>query len=240
MFVVLTTLLVALSFRTYSWGTWRPATCKPDHCFCEAIRTGTVAQPADTWSSLGFAFAGFLIVNAGVVKPLRVYGWALVFIGVGSAFYHASLTFIGQLVDVSGMYLLITFALLYSVSRMWKLSPLVFTATYIGTNVLLLYMQMAVPGARRYVFALLLIGVLGVELYQRHTAPVFAETKWLWRALGIFAAAFVIWILDITKAACAPNSIVQGHAIWHLLGAVSAYCLYLYFKSEREPGITAA
>jgi dihydroceramidase len=90
------------------------------------------------------------------------------------------------------------------------------------------------------VFALLLIGVLGMELYQRRAAPVFVETKWLWRALAIFAAAFVIWIVDITKAACLPNSILQGHAIWHLLGAASAYCLYLYFRSESVPGITAA
>ena len=60
-----------------------------------------------------------------------------------------------------------------------------------------------------------------------------APAYWLWRALAIFAAAFASWILDITKTACAPDSIVQGHAIWHLLGAASAYCLYLYFKSER-------
>ena len=43
----------------------------------------------------------------------RLYGYALVAVGLGSYFYHASLTFAGQVCDMSGMYFLITFALLY-------------------------------------------------------------------------------------------------------------------------------
>src|SRR6266481_825369 len=106
---------------------WPPATCRPDHCFCEAIHNGAVAQPANSWSNLGFVVVGLLIAHARMrddASPIapyrRIYGYALVLIGLGSAFYHASLTFVGQLMDVSGMYILITFALLYSLKRMYK------------------------------------------------------------------------------------------------------------------------
>jgi hypothetical protein len=45
-------------------------------------------------------------------------------------------------------------------------------------------------------------------------------------------AAFVLWVLDLTKILCAPNSWLQGHALWHVLGALAAGFLYLYYRSE--------
>src|SRR5258708_25688993 len=221
------------------WATWQPATCRPDHCFCEAIRGGAVAQPADTWSSLGFVLVGLLIAHTpsrGDHNPMaayrRIYGYALVLIGLGSAFFHASLTFAGQLMDVSGMYVLITFALLYGLARIYRTRRVKFMVAYVGTNILLFLVQAMIPGVRRYVFALLVIGVLGVEIYRHRKSVMSIQSKWLWRAAGIMAIAFAIWVLDITKTVCAPYGVVQGHAIWHLLRAVATFCLYRYYHAE--------
>jgi len=50
-------------------------------------------------------------------------------------------------------------------------------------------------------------------------------------SLASILVAFAIW--NASKAwLCQPHSLVQGHAIWHLLGAVSAYFLYRYYASE--------
>lgn len=46
--------------------------------------------------------------------------------------------------------------------------------------------------------------------------------------------AFVIWILDFTRFVCAPESWVQGHAAWHILGAVAAWYLFRYYSISRE------
>ena len=164
----------------------------------------------------------------------RIYGYALVFTGLGSAFYHASLTFAGQVLDVSGMYVLISFALLYSVSRIWKQTRIAFLRSYLGMNAVLLCIQIYNPGARRFLFAILIILVLGIETYSRRRAAILLESKWLWRAAIIMAVAFMIWILDITRIVCAPTSLLQGHAIWHFLGAVSGACLYRYYRSAGE------
>jgi hypothetical protein len=43
--------------------------------------------------------------------------------------------------------------------------------------------------------------------------------------------AFVIWILDRERVLCAPESLLQGHAVWHILGAIAAVCL---FRSYEE------
>jgi hypothetical protein len=68
---------------------------------------------ANTVSSLGFVFSGalmFLHINAPTQAACRQLflhdGHRLHHHRVGSAFYHASLTFIGQFFDVFGMFLL--------------------------------------------------------------------------------------------------------------------------------------
>jgi hypothetical protein len=49
----------------------------------------------------------------------------------------------------------------------------------------------------------------------------------------IKAVAFTIWNLDQHGLVCSPQSLIQGHAVWHLLGATSLWCTFLYYRSER-------
>ena len=86
------------------------------------------------------------------------------------------------------------------------------------------------PGFRRWIFALLLCGVLAVEVKHRT-----AERKNLMKAIVIMSIAFLIWIVDYTRLVCSPTSIVQGHAIWHILGAVAAWFIYKHY--EHVPSI---
>jgi Ceramidase len=162
----------------------------------------------------------------------RQYGYALVAIGLGSYFYHASLTFAGQLCDMSGMYLLITFALLYGVARRAKIRPIVVIAAYVLLNVGLLGFQVAFPGLRRYMFGLLMLLVIGMESRYRREPGVVIQGEWLWRGAAIMALAFFIWVVDITQVACVPASPLQGHAVWHMLTAVAGWTLYRYYRSE--------
>jgi hypothetical protein len=52
--------------------------------------------------------------------------------------------------------------------------------------------------------------------------------------LAALALAFGIWILDLSHIVCAPHSLLQGHAVWHLLCAASGGFVYVYYRSERE------
>ena len=234
-----------------SWELWAPATCRPDHCFCEAIGSGVVAQPANAWSSLAFVLAGLWIAHASpessektkvlnrmVSEPAyrRLYGYALVAVGLGSYFYHASLSFAGQVCDMSGMYLLITFALLYGVAKVNRIRTGVAMTAYAGGNAALLSFQMAFPDLRRYVFGLLVLGVLGFEAKYRRESGATAGSHWLSRGAGLLGVAFLIWVLDITKVVCSPESVMQGHALWHVLGALAGWCLYRYYESETVAG----
>ena len=50
--------------------------------------------------------------------------------------------------------------------------------------------------------------------------------KW---AIALFAAGFAFWVVDKTHLLCAPGSLAQGHAVWHLAGAGAAWLLHRHF-----------
>lgn len=222
----------------------------PDACFCEAIRDGAVRQPANTWSCLAFLVAGALVLHrtmedasaadrargASLLETRAIYGvlygTALMMIGIGSGFYHASLSFAGQFADVFGMYLLGTFILLYNLARLGRIAERGIAALYVALNAVLAILLYTLPEMRRYAFGLLLIAALGLEFRARKRGGARSDGRFLWIALGSISLGFAIWILDITRTLCAPTSLVQGHAVWHVAGAVSAWYLYRYYRSE--------
>jgi len=221
----------------------------PDNCFCETIRPGPIAQPANTWSSFGFALVGLLVMRQSAVdvRLLKqnlmmrqrtypaLFGVALIITGLGSAFYHASLTFVGQFFDVMGMYLIASFIMLYNISRLKALNGKNFVIAYIFINSLLAFLLIQYPALRRYIFGLVIFATLLPEYRLRQTRKLLINNFFIKAAWGTLILAFIIWTLDITKIICNPTSWLQGHALWHLLGAGAGGFLYLYYRSENAP-----
>jgi hypothetical protein len=219
----------------------RAASCMPDSCFCEAIRSDGIKQPANALSSLAFVVVAAMVLVRWARKPSSgrtaypvLYVFALVVVGLGSAYFHATLSFRGQFADVLGMYLIATFALLYSIDRLRGLSRAAIVSGYIATNAVLAMLLYWVPVFRRVAFALLIVAVLIVETLIRRKGDG-SGTRPLWIAAAIMGLAFLIWVLDFTRMLCRPESWIQGHAVWHVLGAVAAWYLFRYYDEARNP-----
>ncbi|MEO8452301.1 MAG: ceramidase domain-containing protein [Gemmatimonadota bacterium] len=226
------------------WDGSRPATCIPSACFCEAVRPSGIRQPSNTLSSFAFLPIAFLVLGRSfrrgeAVSPPAVYSLlyagALFLIGLGSAFYHASITFVGQVFDVSGMYLLGTFAVLHAASRLRPIRPGIVAVAYLALNAILVAVLLTAPVFRRYLFALLIALAIGLELRARRLRPATAAAGYLLGAVGLVAAGFLIWTLDLTRVICAPFGVVQGHAVWHVLTALGAGCLWRYYELDWRP-----
>jgi hypothetical protein len=247
LFLLMTVVLVPLSWLPESWAAWQPATCMPDACFCEAIGPGFVRQPIGTWSNLAFVLVGLLILE-DVLRPASarsnllaqrrtygvVYAVAVILIGLGSWFYHASLTFVGQWFDVMGMYLLGTFMLLYCCARLRPLSSRTFALSYVLFNLAPAISLIVVPELRRYLFGLLLVATIALEVVIRRQHVAQIRTGYFIAALLIYLLAQIIWTLDLNRIVCDPNGLLQGHALWHILTATSAGLLYWYYRSEHD------
>lgn len=227
------------------WSAWQPATCMPDRCFCEAIEDGWIRQPANTMSSLAFVVVAIGIARYAFSRDrtayAAIYVFALLFIGLGSAFYHASLTFVGQFADVFGMYLLGSFILLHPIARRFDLRAAWVAAIYVTLNSALAFVLIYQPGGRRWLFAALIVPALLLEGMSARQALVTRDHRPLILSATLMSVAFVIWSLDITRTLCNPAGIAQGHAVWHLLGALAAAALYGYYQSGgvKEKAVTA-
>jgi len=233
--------MVPLTLATASpWGSWRPATCFPDDCFCEAVGEGLVRQPANTWSSLAFVlvavWVAFRLRRGGSKRPAldraeaSLFVTSLVLVGLGSVFYHASLTFAGQVLDVSGIYLVATFVLLHRLAPRWNLPRVASALGFTVVNTALMAAQVTTPSIRRPVIALLLAAALVVEGRAAREGRA-----WLARGAWLISLAGLIWALDRTRLVCLPGQAFQGHAVWHLLGAAAAACLFRSYEEDASP-----
>ena len=226
-----------------NWSAYAPATCTATRCFCEFPRTGAlVLQPANSWSSYGYAFAGTLMIVLSRGAHWRsgfdsgaaaFFGVTAIFVGLGSVLLHATLSLWGQFFDVTGMYFTSGFMLVSAVARWRNLSERQAVTLYVALLTVLLALLYAVPEVRRWLFAVVLIAALVLELTLARPRRPGIEVGYYLAGIGLKALAFTIWNLDQHGIVCAPHSLLQGHAAWHLLGATSLWCTFLYYRSER-------
>ena len=213
--------------------------------FCEAARDAWVKQPANTLSNLGFVVAGLAVAwHAGSVSLhglATAYACVVVLLGPASAAMHATQSELGGYLDLLSMYLVASFAAAYAVMRWCRRERLffwqVFSLMVAGCELVGLLGDEVpvVQQSGNVAFAALLLTAVVVEvgLWRRAAGPR-TDLRWGAAALGTILVAFLVWSVTKTRW-CDPHSLLQGHAAWHLLDAVSAYLLFRFWASEERP-----
>ncbi len=208
-------------------------------------------QPSNTYSNLAYVFFGLFILllaqadshQPGQARLNRLeqfpmlsvlVGGCFVYLGVGSAFFHASLTTTGQRVDMNatyGLMLALISVAVYHIFHTIRLTPRRQLIWVLIVLVVIAYFWLLAPHlpSSRLLPALILVLTLGMLInyvqFRRY------------RLLGLVIASVVLTFvaikirtMDVRKINCDPYSILQGHAIWHLLTALSSFCAYLFFR----------
>lgn len=218
--------------------------------FCEAARDWVVLQPANTFSNLGFVAAGLLIAwhasgrnSVGTTLSANRHlatavACLVVLLGPGSAAMHATQSALGGHLDMLSMYLVASFAAAYAVMRWLRGGVPLLAGTFVAGVAFCELVGLwgaklpVVMYSGNVAFALLLIGATVLEVLIMRRGEVRARRGYAFASLASILTAFAIW--NATKTwLCDPHSFIQGHAIWHILGAVSAYFLYRYYASEE-------
>lgn len=207
---VFTTAMLAA--RGWEPTGWSPATCLPDRCFCEAPRAAFPRQPADTWSNAAYVIAGGLLLGRGRL----LFGALCVALGFGSAWFHGTLTLAGEWLDVWAMYAVVGLMIAEDLGR-----PDAFYA--IGAFYAAL--QTWYPG-RVWPFAVELAALLALEARLFQSRSKRGRLAVL-GGLACFGLALVVWVPDRSGAWCAPESALQGHALWHVLCAAALFLVAL-------------
>lgn len=221
--------------------------------FCEAARPGYIKQPANTWSNLGFVFFGLLIarqLSSGVFDVFKnrftqsaftglFFSCLVVFLGPGSMAMHATETSIGGALDMLSMYLVASFAASYAMQRYFEWNNGYFTVSFILIVIICevagLYHEPIpiIDYAGNAIFAFFISLTIIFEFLNTYQRGLQMERKWGYYSLASLLLAFFIWnIWKDGSPLCNPGSLIQGHAMWHILDALSAYFLFRFYVSE--------
>lgn len=194
--------------------------------FCEARLCAWVVEPSSAWSNLGYVLCGLVILStiARRQAALRLVGIAAIAIGLGSFAFHATGTRAGELIDVAAMYLLSCLALVFSVRRLRELSTASLVLLYFAC-VAASVGAMVVTGSNGIVvFAAQITAAVCLEVFLYARGHRWRSYRHQQQMIVSFALAFAIWNADKGSLLCAPdNHLVTGHAVWHVLTAVSIW-----------------
>jgi hypothetical protein len=214
--------------------------------FCEAPHPGWVRQPANSLSNAGFVVAGLLVAaRAGRLPPdgvmsrtvATVLASVVVLLGPASAAMHATQSAWGGHLDMLSMYLVAGFAATWAWARWTRRGTGAFVAAYVACVLLCELVGLwpdpvpVVHYSGNLVFGLLLVAAVVLEtlIWRRgETATAFRHGV---ASLAAMLVAFATW-LRTNAGWCDPDSLLQGHAVWHLLCAVAAYWLFRLYESE--------
>ena len=210
------------------WVNFSPPTIQ----FCENNLCGLITQPANTWSNFAYIFVGTYLLFKDKANG-KITGWIAILIGISSFLYHASFTFLMQYFDLSSMFLFSSFFLTANLCRSDFLKTknrvkTMFLIVAVSMGLLYFFRKTGIP-----IFSLQIIAAGILELYIFKNKNLSSNYKNILTALILFIVAFVIWLLDLFKIFCdKDNHIFQGHAIWHILTALSILFIHKFYSES--------
>jgi hypothetical protein len=205
---------------------------------CETISSGFLAQPVNALSSLSFSVIGLTAIwwatrvegNERVVRI--VFGILMVFTGAGSVMFHGPQSQGSQFGHDATFLVTVWFVAIINMAETlrWKRSVEwgVFTAGSFVLSVALVVL----PGLTNLLMiaTVVVLVVSDVTIHRRGTLA----TPWYVASIVGIVAAVVMFVLGRTGAPlCNPDSLFQGHGIWHLLGAVALGAYFVATSDSR-------
>ncbi|MEM6273252.1 MAG: hypothetical protein AAF998_27845 [Bacteroidota bacterium] len=217
--------------------------------FCEPPQIDRfIRQPSDTYSNLGFLFVG--VVMLGFAQRDRksraptfivrnwiwsvLYGWALVLTFLGSGFFHASLTWFGEWIDLVAVFavgwlpVVVNFHRLQEAQGPQTSSRWLWLAVYLALWLLSSYSIFRVKAWFTFPAVLGLIGLSSVWVQVR--CGTRRSRGWMMGSIGLTLLAIMWFVFDIKRIGCDPESWFQPHAMWHLTNAAAAGCFYGFMR----------
>jgi hypothetical protein len=129
----------------------------------------------------------------------------------------------------------------YAVNRIIRGTPVFFAGIFLAALAISFwvnFMPYHFPGsidAGSAIFGLFLFLAFAGELLLIYGRKIRIRGIWALGFMATFILSLLIWSRSRTGGDwCDPGSLLQGHAIWHLLDALCVYFIYRYYRSEEE------
>ena len=253
-------LVLALLFMHYRevnvWESMVAGKALLNPSYAERIYESSVFRTrANTWSNYGFVVVGAYALTlawldskreydaqAGYIVKNPIYGALFgigcVYVGIGSGFFHASLTRWGQQLDVASMYAALTALIAMNLERYlpkvpgpaWRTHAIWGAGALAASVYFYIYKWEMSSKTTLTALSFTMVFFCVADLFRRKSS--FHK---LWSPLSLAVIVFAVYIrqLGVDGKFSGPDTVFQAHAIWHLLCAASLACIFMYYRSER-------
>lgn len=206
---------------------------------CEFLSSGFLAQPVNAISGVAYAVFG-VVVFASIHRfsvaersDRLVFGSLLVATGLGTVLFHGPQGAGSQFVhDVTFLSTLLFIAVAnVCVLRSWtrRSKWTLFSLASMVLAVLLLVW----PGVTNVLAALSVLAIVGSDVLAHRSGTL--RMRWWRGAVLAMALGLVFYVAGRSGGLlCDSSSLLQGHALWHIL---SAAALWAYFEATTPSRI---
>ncbi len=208
------------------------AACLVGGCDCEAVRSGSIRQPANAWSSLSLVGVGLWILASSERRGLdALVGWAVLGSGMAAFGMHASLSSWSARLDgiaVASVVAAVAARAWSDHLPAWVSVPA--AAVIVGAGALA-----GTPALNALTLAIGAVAAAGTaRRIARASSRLFAIAI---SALVLGAAAW--WLGRSGGPWCDPEVPIL-HAAWHLLAAAAIAAVAAILRSEPSAGSRAS
>ena len=207
---------------------------------CETIGSGVFAQPINAVSSLSFSVIGVAAIwwatrvegNERVVRI--VFGVLMVLTGAGSVMFHGPQGTGSQFGHDVTFLVTVWFVAVINTAEAngWRRS--VEWGTFVVGGLVLSLALVLSPGLTNVLMVATVISLVVSDIVLHRRGRL--SSWWYVVSLVTIAVAVAMFLLGRTGAPlCDPDSLFQGHGLWHVLAAIS---LGAYFVATSDSRVT--
>jgi len=222
-------------------GYWSPSTSSIDWCERNYVVTQYIAEFWNCLSSFSMCILGGILFIQGLYNKVEtrflLSSLGLGLVGLGSAFFHSTLTHLGQMADELPMVysMIIWWFILFRMnefkqtkSKMFAIDILVVFGIFYGLLWTYVHSLQTFVLIFQGHMSLMVVGAI-IKLIYLHQQPhhyVYRLKYLLIVYVSLLILAFVCWAMD--QQLCERMNSVNGfnpqlHAWWHALGAVHCH-----------------
>jgi len=209
---------------------------------CEAIAGSWLLQPINAWSSLAYTAVGLVLVAtrtraAHRERALRgAFGVLMAATGVGSFLYHGPQStgagFVHDVTFLATLWFLVVMDPASSLGMRARHAWLAFGSVVVVISGALL----VAPASTNVLTGISIVALIASDLLMRRVGDI--NGRWYATALALFAASLLFNALGRSAIwTCEPESVLQFHALWHILSATAlgAYFVAMTVPRNQEP-----
>lgn len=215
------------------WDFLREWSGSPNVKWCEESLCRFIEEPANTWSNLLYILVGFCLIKN--YQTLKLLSYSALFVGVSSFFYHMTNSAFSQYMDFLGMFFFFGCILSYNFARLKKLKRNTFLFILTLFNILYyIFWTLSIPVQLIIGVSILVMFLTEFLIYKKRDEVL--EYKNYWIATGFLSCGAFFSASDLKRLYCVPeNHYFQGHALWHVLGAISMIFIFkFYLQTSKE------